>query len=297
MKRGAISEGSHPMSRLKGKVAVITGATSGIGARTAEVFVAEGARVIIAGRRREQGAALAAALGTSASFFRTDVSCEADVRAMIDHALERFGRIDCLFNNAGTPSRTGGVATVDIAEIDAAIAVHVRGALLGMKYAAPAMLREHSGSIINMASINGLRAGFTTLGYSIAKAAVIHLSRCAAVELGEYGIRVNSISPGPILTGIFGKAGGLDANEADRDAARVKAAFDELLPAVQPIPRMGVPGDIANAALYLASDESSFVNGLNLVVDGGITAGRPASIMQRERKLFASALQGGPATR
>ena len=204
--------------------------------------------------------------------------------------------IDCLFNNAGTPSRTGGVAAIDIAEFDMAIAVHVRGPLLGMKYAAPAMLREHSGSIINMASINGLRAGFGTLGYSTAKAAVIHLSRCAAVELGEHGIRVNSISPGPVLTGIFGKASGCSDNQADRDAARVKVAFDELLPRVQPIPRMGAPDDIAHAALYLASDESSFVNGLDLVIDGGITAGRPASIMQRERKLFAASLGGELAT-
>jgi NAD(P)-dependent dehydrogenase (short-subunit alcohol dehydrogenase family) len=284
------------MTRLKGKVAVITGATSGIGARTAELFVAEGASVVIAGRRRELGEALVATLGTAASFVRADVSSEADVRDLIADALKRYGRIDCLFNNAGTPSRTGGVANVDIAEFDAAIAVHVRGTLLGMKYVAPAMMRERSGSIINMASINGLRAGFTTLGYSTAKAAVIHLSRCAAVELGEHGIRVNSISPGPILTGIFGKAGGQDSNEADRDAAKVKAVFNELLPGVQPIPRMGLPDDIAQAALYLASDESSFVNGLNLVADGGITAGRPASIMRRERKLFAAALSSDLST-
>ncbi|MGH6856415.1 MAG: SDR family NAD(P)-dependent oxidoreductase [Methylocella sp.] len=278
------------MSRLKGKVAVITGATSGIGARTAELFIAAGACVVIAGRRREQGERLAVALGASASFIPTDVSCEADVSAMIDHALERFGRIDCLFNNAGTPSRPGGVAGVDIADFDATMAVHVRGALLGMKYTAPAMLSQGSGSIINMASINGLRAGFTTLGYSTAKAAVIHLSRCAADELGGDGVRVNSLSPGPVLTGIFGKAGGGDDSKADSHAARVKTAFDKLLPSVQPLPRMGHPDDIAEAALYLASDASSFVNGHNLVVDGGITAGRPASIMQRERGLFAIAL-------
>lgn len=279
------------MGRLQDKVAVVTGGTSGIGASTAELFVAEGAKVVIAGRRQEEGKALAEALGAAASFIRTDVSREADVRSMIDHALEHFGRLDCLFNNAGTASRTGGVAEVDIAEFDAAIAVHVRGALLGMKYAAPAMRRQGSGSIINMASINGRRAGFTTLGYSTAKAAVIHLSRCAAVELGQDGIRVNSLSPGPILTGIFGKAAGGDHGESDRQAERVKTAFDQLLPGVQPIPRMGMPDDIAQAALYLASDESSLVNGHDLVVDGGITAGRPASIMRGERALFAKALQ------
>jgi len=277
------------MGRLEGKVAIITGGTSGIGTRTAELFAAEGARVVIAGRRQELGEAVAARLGAAASFIRADVSQERDVIMMIDHALARHGRIDCLFNNAGGPSRTGDVTTVDMAEFDAAIAVHVRGALLGMKYAAPAMLRQGSGSIINMASINGKRAGFTTLGYSTAKAAVIHLTRCVAIELGEHGIRVNSLSPGPILTGIFGKTGG-DHDAADRNAERARAAFDRILPAVQPLRRMGARDDVAQAALYLASDESSFVNGHNLVVDGGILAGRPASVMQAERKLFAASL-------
>lgn len=281
------------MDRLKDKVAVITGGTSGIGARTAELFVAEGAKIVIAGRRQEQGEALASALGSSVSFVRTDVSREADVRAMIDHALQRFGRLDCLFNNAGGPSQTGGVAEVDIAAFDAAIAVHLRGALLGMKYAAPVMVSQGCGSIINMASLNGHRAGFTTLGYSTAKAAVIHLSRCAAVELGQHGVRVNSLSPGPILTGIFGKASAADHGEADRGAERVRSVFEQLLPAVQPIPRIGLPKDVAQAALYLASDESSFVNGHDLAVDGGIAAGRPASVMRGERALFAKALTGG----
>jgi NAD(P)-dependent dehydrogenase (short-subunit alcohol dehydrogenase family) len=283
------------MGRLQDKVAVITGGTSGIGARTAQLFVAEGAKVVIAGRREDEGQTLAAGLGAAASFIRTDVTSEAEIRSMIEHALERFGRIDCLFNNAGGPSRTGGVAEVDIAEFDAAIAVHVRGALLGMKYAAPGMLRQGSGSIINMASINGRRAGFTTLGYSTAKAAVIHLSRCAAVELGQHGVRVNSLSPGPVLTGIFGKAAGRDHREADRRAETMKAALDRLLPSVQPIPRVGMPDDIARAALYLASDDSSLVNGHDLVVDGGITAGRPASVMRGERAVFAEVLgAGGP---
>jgi NAD(P)-dependent dehydrogenase (short-subunit alcohol dehydrogenase family) len=131
---------------LEGKVAVVTGGTSGIGARTAELFVAEGARVVIAGRRREKGKQVAAALGAAASFIRTDVSVETEVRAMIEHAVEKFGRLDCLVNNAGTGSRHVEIANVDLEEFDAAIGVHLRGVLAGMKYAARngrARIRQH----------------------------------------------------------------------------------------------------------------------------------------------------------
>ncbi len=279
------------MPALDGKVAVIAGGTSGIGARTAKVFVEEGARVVIAGRRQDEGERLVAALGSAASFIRTDVSVEADVEAMIGHAVARFGRLDCLFNNAGIPSDGAGIAEIELAVFDAAMAVHVRGVLLGMKYAAPVMRRAGSGSIINTASINGLRAGIATLTYSTAKAAVIHLTRCAAVELGEDGIRVNSLSPGPIVTGIFGKGAGMEPSAADQGADTVKAALAELLPKVQPLRRIGTTDDIARAALFLASDASSLVNGHDLVVDGGFTAGRPYSEMLAARAVFARALQ------
>jgi len=281
------------MGSLDGKVAVITGSTSGIGARTADLFVEEGAKVVIAARRRGEGEHLAQALGPAASFIATDVGREADVAAMIDHALTRFGRLDCLINNAGTPGKTSGIADVDMDHFDATITVHVRGVMLGMKYAAPVMLRQGSGSIINVASTSGRRAGYSGLTYSTAKAAVIHLTRCVAVELGEKGIRVNSISPGPILTGIFGKGAGLAASDADRNAGRMKAAFEAILPAHQPIPRIGMPDDIARTALFLASDASSLINGHDLVVDGGLSAGRPASTMAAERALFAKTMQAG----
>lgn len=199
------------MGALNGKVAVITGATSGIGARAAELFVEEGAKVVIAGRRRERGEEFAARLGTAASFIRTDVSIEPDVAAMLKHAVDKFGRLDCLFNNAGDASDGSGVVDIDMKHFNDGIAVHVGGALLGMKYAAPIMMRQNSGSIINMASVNGTRAGYITLTYATAKAAVIHLTKCVAVELGPYGVRVNSLSPGPVITGIFGKAYGIEA--------------------------------------------------------------------------------------
>ena len=173
------------MLPLEGKVAVITGATSGIGARTAEVFVANGAKVVIAGRRSDRGEKLAEKLGDAASFIRADVSVEADVEAIIDHAVDRFDRLDCLVNNAGRGSQYAAIADVDLEQFDAVIAVHLRAVLAGMKYAARVMAVQGTGSIINVASVNGFRAGLGGHYYSAAKAGSIHLTRCAAMELGE----------------------------------------------------------------------------------------------------------------
>ena len=243
--------------RLDGKVCVITGGTSGIGRRTAEVFVAE-------------GAAVAAALGDHCTFMRTDVTEEAQVAALIRDTVERHGRLDCLFNNAGGPAPPGRVDDITVAGFDAAMATLLRSVFLGMKYAAPILREQHSGSIINTASIAAHRVGYTSsMVYSAAKAAVVHLTRCVALELGEHGVRVNSISPGGIATGIFGKAAGLPPAAADRTAEQAKKALAKA----QPIPRAGLPDDIAAAALFLASDESSFINGHDLVVDGGAIGG------------------------
>ncbi len=261
------------MGTLDGKVVVIAGGTSGIGARTAEVFVEEGASVVIGGRRKERGEQLAAKLGKTASYVKTDVSVEADVAALIQHSVERFGRLDCLFNNAGDLSSDPGIAKVDIQRFDAAMAVHVRGPLLGMKYAAAIMIRQRSGSIINMASLNGTRAGYIALTYATAKAALIHLTKCVAVELGPHGIRVNSVSPTAVITGLFGKALGLDPDTADREAAAFVPAFADLLAKHQPLPGMPTTDDIARAVLFLASDESRFITAHDLLIDGGMTAG------------------------
>jgi NAD(P)-dependent dehydrogenase (short-subunit alcohol dehydrogenase family) len=266
------------MARLKGKVAVITGATSGIGLRTAEIFVAEGANIVVAGRRVKEGEALAARLGPACVFRPTDVTHEEEVKALIATAVEKFGRLDCLFNNAGGPAQTGGIEGLEAARFDAAMATLVRSVMLGMKHAAPHMRRQRSGSIINNGSIAGRLAGFSSsLVYSAAKAAVIHLTKCVAMELGEDGVRVNSISPGAIATGIFGKALGLSVDAAEKTPAIAR----EALKTAQPIQRAGLPEDIAHAAVYLASDESSFVNGHDLVVDGGITGGRNWSTQQQ----------------
>ena len=282
---------------LDGKVAVVTGGTSGIGARTAELFVTEGARVVIAGRRRDKGEQVAAALGAAASFIRTDVSVETDVRAMIEHAVQKFGRLDCLVNNAGTGSRYAEIANIDLEGFDAAIGVHVRAVLAGMKYAVPVMDAQGSGSIVNIASINGVRAGLGGHYYSAAKAASIHLTRCAAVELGEKGIRVNSVSPGPIATGIFGKGAGLEHDEADERVEYAQAAIAAVLPRWQPLPFVGTADDIAHAVLFLASDASRLITGHNLVVDGGITAGWPVSVARSDIALFRATLQASQSRR
>ena len=279
------------MRALEGKVAVITGSTSGIGARTAEVFVAEGAKLVIAGRRQDRGEKLAQKLGDAASFLRTDVSVEADVQALIDHAVGRFGHLDCLMNNAGRGSQFSTIAEVDLEQFDAVIAVHLRVVLAGMKYAARVMAAQGAGSIINVASVNGIRAGLGGHYYSAAKAASIHLTRCAAMELGEKGIRVNSLSPGMIATGGFGRYTDMQPDEADDHPEYAEAAISSVVPRWQPLQRVGHVDDIAQAALFLASDASRFVTGHDLVVDGGISAGWPIAAVRPDRELFFRTFQ------
>jgi NAD(P)-dependent dehydrogenase (short-subunit alcohol dehydrogenase family) len=280
------------MGRLDGKVAVITGATSGIGLRTAEIFVAEGAKVVIAGRRAAEGEALARKLGAACVFRQTDVTVEEQMRALIALAVDKFGRLDCLFNNAGGPAQTGGIEGLEVERFDAAMATLVRSVMLGMKHAAPQMRRQGSGSIINNGSIAGRLAGFSSsMVYGAAKAAVIHFTKCVAMELGESGIRVNSISPGAIATGIIGKALGLPIDAAEKTTSTML----EVYKTAQPIQRAGITDDIAHAALFLASDESSFINGHDLVVDGAITGGRNWTQQQQGyvalRKAFGQSVE------
>jgi NAD(P)-dependent dehydrogenase (short-subunit alcohol dehydrogenase family) len=265
------------MARLEGKIAIITGATSGIGERSVELFVEEGAQVVFCGRREELGRALAERVGPAAEFIRADVAVEDDVANLIDTTVERHGRLDVLFNNAGGPAPTGSIADIDTDFYDRAMKVLVGGVMLGMKHAAPVMIKQGSGSIINNGSIAGHQAGYSSsMIYSAAKAAVIHLSRCVAMELGEQGVRVNSVPPGAIATGIFGKALGVEADKAEGTAELLKQAFETI----QPIKRAGLPEDIARAALFFASAESSFINGRDIVVDGGLIGGRQWSVLQ-----------------
>jgi NAD(P)-dependent dehydrogenase (short-subunit alcohol dehydrogenase family) len=254
--------------RLANKVAVVTGGTSGIGRTIVERFRQEGAAVFFSGRRSQLGAEVSGATG--ATFIEADVAVEADAARTIRTAIDAHGTVDVLVNNAGIGSRNARLENTPLAVFDEIMAVHVRGALVHMKLVAPIMRARKSGSIVNISSIAAHLVGHGSLAYSTAKAALNHLTRCAALELGEDNVRVNSISAGGIATGIFGKIAGMEASAAEATTEKVKAA----LVGFQPIPRAGLPEDIANAALFLASEESSFVNGEDIVVDGGVIRGR-----------------------
>ncbi|MET0850807.1 MAG: glucose 1-dehydrogenase [Candidatus Rokuibacteriota bacterium] len=272
--------------KLDSKTAVITGGASGIGAATVRLFVAEGARVLVADVQDERGRRLVEELGAAADYVHADVSREADVRAAVARAVDRFGRLDCMFNNAGYAGVGGSIETISAEGFDTTIGVLLRGVFLGMKHAAAAMKPRGAGSIISTASVAGLLAGYGPHVYSAAKAAVIQLTKSVAMELGESGVRVNCICPGGIATPIFGKSLGMDAEAADQAVNVMKGA----LAGFQPLRRSGLPDDIAHAALWLASDEASFVNGHALVVDGGLTGGRQWSEGRAMRAQLRAAL-------
>ena len=258
--------------RLEGKVAIITGATSGIGRRTAEMFVEQGARVLIAARREEVGQALAERLAASACFVRTDVTREEDIQAMVAAAVQRWGRVDCLFNNASAGTTDAPVDDMPYADFKAALELQIGSVFLGIKHVVPVMKRQGGGAIINNASIAGLSVGYGSMTYSTGKAGVIHMTRCLAIALGEHRIRLNCISPGGIVTPIFlgGRQYGMSEQEVTGRLAGLSALYDDKIP----LKRAGAPDDIAHAAVYLASDESRHVSGENLVVDAGTWLGR-----------------------
>jgi len=256
------------MGRLDGKVAVITGGASGIGESTAKLFVEEGAKVIIADVQDQKGQALSESLGSAAAYAHTDVSSESDVKAAVHAAVSWFGRLDCMFNNAGIGEGFIPVEEITWENYQRLVNINIGGVFLGIKHAAPVMKKQGSGSIINTASVAGLLAGNGGHIYSTTKHAVIGLTKVTATELGESGIRVNAICPGGIITPIFA-----DASDQPEAADAIMGVLEEAFKTVQPIRRAGMPIDIANAALWLASDESSFVNGTSIVVDGGATCG------------------------
>jgi len=257
--------------RLEGKVAVITGGTSGIGEATAEVFASEGAKIIIAGRSVEKGEAIAKRLGANVLYRRTDVTVEGDIKALIDFAVERFGRIDCLFNNAGGKDR-GTLETVTTEDFVYSMSLLLGSVIFGIKYAAPVMKAQGSGCIINNSSIAAIRMAQGGYLYSAAKAGVTHITKVAGVQLGPHGIRVNCISPGAIATPIFwGGSEVANTLSPEKNAQKMEKLKQSLAKAT-PLPRAGLDKDIAYGALFLASDEGSFVNCHDLVVDGGRTS-------------------------
>ena len=255
--------------RLDGKVAVITGGASGIGLGTVELFVAEGARVVAADIQDEKGAMLEKRFPGKVAYVHCDVTVEAQIEAALNKAKHEFGGLDILFNNAGISDRMSSIPEITAEGWSGIFDILVRGPALGMKHAVPLMLERGGGSIINTASIAGLQAGFGPIAYSTAKAGVVHMSRVAAAQLSPQKIRVNAICPGLIATSIFGASVGLPREVADQMAARIA----ENAAGAQPVPKAGLPDDIAQAALFLASDASAFVSGTHIVVDGGITVG------------------------
>jgi NAD(P)-dependent dehydrogenase (short-subunit alcohol dehydrogenase family) len=266
------------MSRLAGKVAIVTGGASGIGEGTVRRFIEEGARVVIADVQDEAGQSLAAALGADAVYCHTDVSVEADVKMMVETAVDTFGGLHVLFNNAGFGGVSGDTDTVELGpEYDATIGVMFTGVVLGVKYAAKIMKAQQSGSIISTASVAGIQGGLGPHVYSGVKAGVIGFTRSIALELAAFNVRANAICPGGIATNIFKPMIDPESklNETTADVMR------PMLANLHPIKRSGEALDIANMALFLASDESSFITGQHLVVDAGLTSMRqsPDSIL------------------
>ncbi len=257
------------MGRLEGRRAVITGAASGIGEATARLFAAEGAAVVVADLDDDRGKRVADELGEHARFVHTDVTQEHDVDAAVAMAVDTFGGLDCMFNNAGNPGSVAGIADVDMAMFDLTVAIHLRGVFLGIRAAARVMKPQGHGSIINTSSVAGLAANYAGHEYSASKAAIAHLTRTTANELGEHGIRVNAICPGGIATSIFARGAGLEGDAAQATVELMSSALGDMAP----IRRAGQPIDIAEAVLWLASDASSFVNGQAIAVDGGLTTG------------------------
>jgi NAD(P)-dependent dehydrogenase (short-subunit alcohol dehydrogenase family) len=259
------------MGRLDSKVAVITGAASGMGRATAIRFAGEGAAVVIADLNQEGGEAAARDCrenGGRAVFQKTEVSSESEIKAAIDRALSEFGRLDVTFNNAGLGGALGPLEEVTAESWDRTFNILLRAVFFGIKHSIPHMRKQGGGSIISTASIAGLSGNAGPLVYSVAKSGVIHLTKCAAVELGKDRIRVNCICPGGINTPLLHKhiPGG-------------EPTTRQLLEHIQPIPRPGAGEDIAGMALYLASDDADWVTGTAMVVDGGFMA-RGGSMQQ-----------------
>jgi NAD(P)-dependent dehydrogenase (short-subunit alcohol dehydrogenase family) len=244
---------------LSGRVAIVTGGASGIGRATAELFVEEGARVVIADLDSERGEAVASRLGEAAVFKLADVSHADEVQELVEHAVAHFGGLHVMFNNAGIPGTQGGhFLDDDFADFERVMAVNLLGVMLGSQRAARHMAAHGGGSIINTTSLAALMPGAGVTSYRASKAGVLLFSRSIAVELGPLGVRVNCIAPGLIPTGM------------------THYDMEPVIRALQPLRRKGSPIDVANAALYLASDRSAQVTGMVLPVDGGTSVGAPA---------------------
>jgi len=249
---------------MSSPVVLVTGALTGIGRATAQAFAQEGARVVVSGRHEDEGQKLAVELrnlGTEAEFVRTDVRHEEEVKNLVDKIVARFGRLDIAVNNAGTVGTPGSAADVTPESYQAIFDTNVLGVLLCMKYEIRAMLRQGKGSIVNISSSYGKVGGPTAAVYVGSKHAVEGITKSAAIELAGTGVRVNIVGPGPTETGMFNRFAQSQENKAN------------FLETHIPTKRMGLPEEIANAIVFIASDKASYIVGASLAVDGGMLAG------------------------
>src|SRR6202048_203611 len=260
------------VNELAGKVAIVTGGASGIGAGVVEKFLAEDAQVVIADIERDRGEDFAATLGADAVFRLTDVSDPDQVGALVAAAVDTFGGLDVMVNNAGVSSKMHrSFLDDDLADFQRVMSVNVLGVMAGTRDAARQMATSGGGSIINMSSIGGIQAGGGVMTYRASKAAVIMFTKSAAIELAHYEIRVNAIAPGNIPTPLL-KTSAVNMDPAELE--RYEAGIRQQMRADRPLKRAGTTADIAEAALYLAGDRSRYVTGTVLPVDGGTVAGK-----------------------
>ncbi|MBV8804048.1 MAG: SDR family oxidoreductase [Sinobacteraceae bacterium] len=281
---------------LRGKVAIVTGGANGLGRATVELFVEEGAKVVIADVDEKRGSQVSAALGAATRFKLTDVSQRSAVQSLVDFAVAEFGGLHVMFNNAGMSDLSyGRLLDDDFSRFERVMNVNMLGVMLGTQIAARHMATHGGGSIINTASIAGIKAGHGFPVYRAAKAGVIHFTKAAAIELGGQLVRVNCICPGNIQTqmGTFATPPeGMTQAAADamqRTIAAVRMKY-------QPLQRQGSPRDIANAALFLGSDRSAQVTGQILAVDGGAATGDSVSQIQQIMDAREASLRGARVT-
>jgi NAD(P)-dependent dehydrogenase (short-subunit alcohol dehydrogenase family) len=254
------------MNRLKDKAAIITGGASGIGRGVVELFLAEGATVVIADIDAVAGEAAAAELGEKAFFKQTDVTSAESVKALVDFTVSTCGKLDILHNNAGAFGVRGSLFEIEEDGFDFTFALLTKSVFLGMKYAGEVMKAQGYGVILNTASISATTPGYGPHIYQAAKAAVLQLTKTLSLELAQYQVRVNCVSPGGVYTPLIGNALGVDAATTKEISLGVAATL--------PLGRTGTPMDIARAALFLCSDEASYITGQNLIVDGAEATGK-----------------------
>lgn len=259
--------------RFKNKTAVITGGSSGIGRGTVDLFLREGATVVMGDIDEAEGTTMMSELGDNFHFRTCDVTQEDQVKALMDYAAEKTGGIDIVFNNAGAGGPRAAIDEISGDDWDFAMALLLKSVAMGIRHAAPHLKKRGGGAIVNTASICSFQSGYGPIAYSTAKAGVLHLTKVAAAELAQYKIRVNAICPGFIQTNIFATTVGANKQESKE----INAIIGQAAGSAQPVGRPGMPHDIAEAAAYLASDAAGFVTGTHLLVDGGMLVGTQAS--------------------